>query len=73
MPVQLSFNGWDAGALGFYELQARCDAVLMGRTTFGAGRRLTPDLRTDTALTLIDARTWPGGVAELPYGVDRAR
>jgi dihydrofolate reductase len=34
LPVQLAFDGWDAGALGFYELQARCDAVLMGRTTF---------------------------------------
>src|SRR5580698_10603390 len=33
-PVQLAFDGWDAGALGFYELQARCSAVLMGRTTF---------------------------------------
>ena len=33
-PVQLSFDGWDPKALGFYELQARCDAVLMGRTTF---------------------------------------
>jgi dihydrofolate reductase len=33
-PVQLAFDGWDAGALGFYELQARCDSVLMGRTTF---------------------------------------
>jgi dihydrofolate reductase len=33
-PVQLAFPGWDAGALGFYELQAQCDAVLMGRTTF---------------------------------------
>lgn len=33
-PVQSAFSGWDAGALGFYELQARCDAVLMGRTTF---------------------------------------
>ena len=33
-PVQLAFDGWDAGALGFYELQARCAAVLMGRTTF---------------------------------------
>jgi dihydrofolate reductase len=32
-PVQLAFDAWDAGALGFYELQARCDAVLMGRTT----------------------------------------
>ncbi len=154
-PVQLAFHGWDAGALGFYELQARCDAVLMGRTTFepaltapfwpwgdvpvyvlgsrrrdgtpdgviieedpslllerlrasntggdvdlvggpktietfralgaldeirllalpiftGAGRRLTPDLGTDTALTLADTRTWPGGVAELTYSVDPA-
>ena len=34
LPVQLAFDGWDAGALGFYEIQARCDAVLMGRTTF---------------------------------------
>ncbi|HZR13679.1 MAG TPA: dihydrofolate reductase family protein [Acidimicrobiia bacterium] len=34
LPVQLAFPGWDAGALGFYELQASCDAVLMGRTTF---------------------------------------
>jgi len=34
LPVQLAFPGWDAGALGFYQVQARCDAVLMGRTTF---------------------------------------
>jgi dihydrofolate reductase len=34
LPVQLAFDGWDAGALGFYKLQGRCDAVLMGRTTF---------------------------------------
>jgi dihydrofolate reductase len=34
MPVQLAFEKWDAGALGFYELQNRCAAVLMGRTTF---------------------------------------
>jgi dihydrofolate reductase len=33
-PVQLSYSDWDAGQLGFYELQSRCDAVLMGRTTF---------------------------------------
>src|SRR4051812_30376711 len=33
-PVQLAYDKWDAGALGFYELQSRCDAVLMGRTTF---------------------------------------
>ena len=34
LPVQLAFPAWDADALGFYELQERCDAVLMGRTTF---------------------------------------
>jgi dihydrofolate reductase len=34
LPVQLGFAEWDAGTLGFYELQAKCDAVLMGRTTF---------------------------------------
>jgi len=33
-PVQLAFPGWDAGALGFYQVQGQCDAVLMGRTTF---------------------------------------
>ncbi len=160
-PVQLAFSGWDAGALGFYELQARCDAVLMGRTTFepalgapfwpwgdlevyvlgshlpagtpagtpdhvvidtdsdprrllarlraantggdvhlvggpttietfralgaldeirlmvlpiltGAGRRLTPELPTDTTLTLVDVHSWPAGVVELTYGVDAA-
>jgi dihydrofolate reductase len=156
-PVQLAFSGWDAGALGFYELQARCDAVLMGRTTFepalgapfwpwgdlevyvlgshlpagtpddvvidsdsdpsqllarlraaneggdvhlvggpqtietfralgaldeirlmvlpiftGSGRRLTPELPTDTSLTLVDAHPWPAGVVELTYSVDSA-
>src|ERR1700729_3145491 len=34
LPIQLGFPDWDAGRLGFYELQSRCDAVLMGRTTF---------------------------------------
>jgi dihydrofolate reductase len=34
LPIQLAFPAWDAGALGFYEFQERCDAVLMGRTTF---------------------------------------
>jgi dihydrofolate reductase len=34
LPVQLAFDGWDAGALGFYEVQDGCAAVLMGRTTF---------------------------------------
>jgi dihydrofolate reductase len=33
-PIQLAFPDWDPAALGFYEFQSRCDAVLMGRTTF---------------------------------------
>jgi hypothetical protein len=35
----------------------------------GAGRRLTPELNTDVALTLLKSRTWPGSVVELVYGV----
>jgi len=33
-PAQLAYPAWDPVALGFVELQAQCDAVLMGRTTF---------------------------------------
>lgn len=33
-PAQLADPAWDPQAFGFAELQARCDAVLMGRTTF---------------------------------------
>jgi dihydrofolate reductase len=33
-PAQLADPAWDPESFGFAELQARCDAVLMGRTTF---------------------------------------
>jgi dihydrofolate reductase len=33
-PAQLADPAWDPEAFGFVELQASCDAVLMGRTTF---------------------------------------
>jgi dihydrofolate reductase len=33
-PAQLADPDWDPEAYGFVELQAGCDAVLMGRTTF---------------------------------------
>ncbi len=33
-PAQLADPAWDPEAYGFVELQASCDAVLMGRTTF---------------------------------------
>ncbi len=33
MPVQLEDPDWDPEAYGFVELQAACDAVMMGRTT----------------------------------------
>jgi dihydrofolate reductase len=152
LPVQLAFPGWDAGALGFYEMQKQCAAVLMGRTTLepamgaphwpwgelavyvigsrrpagtpdhvvveadpailldrmheevgdgdvhlvggpttietvralgaldqirllvlpiltGSGRRLTPEVPTDTGLELQDVRQWPAGVVELTYAV----
>jgi dihydrofolate reductase len=34
LPAQLADPAWDPEAFGFRELQARCDAVLMGRATF---------------------------------------
>jgi dihydrofolate reductase len=47
-PAQLADPGWDPEAFGFGELQASCDAVLMGRTTFepaiGADAWPWPDL-----------------------------
>jgi dihydrofolate reductase len=47
-PAQLADPGWDPDAFGFGELQASCDAVLMGRTTFepaiGADAWPWPDL-----------------------------
>ena len=33
-PAQIADPAWDPAAFGFIELQARCDAVVMGRTTF---------------------------------------
>src|SRR2546423_8042398 len=47
-PVQLADPGFDPESYGFVEFQARCDAVLMGRTTFepalGVDRWPWPDL-----------------------------
>jgi dihydrofolate reductase len=47
-PAQLADPAWDPELFGFGELQASCDAVLMGRTTFepalGAPRWPWPEL-----------------------------
>jgi dihydrofolate reductase len=47
-PAQLALPAWNPEAYGFAEFQARCDAVLMGRTTFepalGADAWPWPDL-----------------------------
>jgi hypothetical protein len=62
LPVQLAFPGWDAGALGFYELQAGCDAVLMGRTTFepALGSQLPNGTRT-SRLAISPGRRFVNG------------
>jgi dihydrofolate reductase len=48
LPAQLADPAWDPQVFGFGELQASCDTVLMGRTTFepaiGAPRWPWPDL-----------------------------
>src|SRR5438067_1792873 len=38
----------------------------------GSGRRLTPEVATDTGLQLQDVHQWPAGVVELTYAVPRA-
>jgi dihydrofolate reductase len=59
LPVQLAFDAWDAGALGFYEFQSSCDAVLMGRTTFEPA---------------LSAPFWPwGDLAVYVLGSDRPK
>ena len=35
----------------------------------GDGRRLTPEVTSREALSLIDTRTWPNDVVELTYAV----
>jgi dihydrofolate reductase len=42
LPVQLSDPEFDPEAYGFVELQDRCDAVLMGITTFGPALNADP-------------------------------
>lgn len=44
--------------------------VLLLPMLVGDGLRLTPDLRSNIALTFVDARTWPHGVVELTYRID---
>ncbi len=71
-PVQLAFPGWDAGALGFYELQARCDAVLMGRTTFEPAMS-APFWPWDLAVYVLGSRLPPGAPENVVVEADPGR
>jgi dihydrofolate reductase len=73
LPVQLAFTEWDAGALGFYELQARCDAVLMGRTTFEPALSAPFWPWGDLAVYVLGSRVLPGAPAHVVVDADPRR
>ena len=70
LPIQLAFPEWDAGALGFYELQERCDAVLMGRTTFepALGAPFWPG---DLAVYVLSSHRVEGSPDHVVFDADR--
>jgi dihydrofolate reductase len=72
-PVQLDFEGWDAGALGFYELQARCDAVVMGRTTFEPALAAPFWPWGDLAVYVLGSRRPDGTPDHVVFEADPAR
>jgi dihydrofolate reductase len=72
-PAQLADPAWDPEAFGFRDFQARCDAVLMGRTTFepalGADRWPWPDLD----VFVLGSRRPPGTPDHVVVDSDPAR
>ena len=73
LPVQLAFAGWDAGALGFYELQARCAAVVMGRRTFEPALSAPVWPWGDLAVYELGTRVPPGAPGHVVVEGDPAR
>jgi dihydrofolate reductase len=72
-PAQLADPAWDPEAFGFRDFQARCDAVLMGRTTFepalGAEKWPWPDLD----VFVLGSRRPPGTPDHVVVDSDPAR
>ncbi|HYZ78407.1 MAG TPA: dihydrofolate reductase family protein [Gaiellaceae bacterium] len=72
-PAQLADPAWDPEAFGFRDFQARCDAVLMGRTTFepalGADGWPWPDLD----VFVLGSRRPPGSPDHVVVDSDPAR
>ena len=72
-PAQLADPEWNPETFGFVELQASCDAVLMGRTTFepalGADRWPWPDLD----VFVLGSRRPPGTPDHVVVDGDPAR
>jgi dihydrofolate reductase len=73
LPVQLAFPAWDAGALGFYELQERCDAVLVGRTTFEPALRAPYWPWGDLAVYVLGSQRPAGSPDHVMVDSDPAR
>ena len=60
LPVQLSDPEWDPEAYGFVELQANCDAVLMGITTLGPAIDADPWPWSDVDVFVLGSERPPG-------------
>jgi dihydrofolate reductase len=60
LPVQLSDPEFDPEAYGFVELQAKCDAVLMGITTLGPALDADPWPWSDVDVFVLGSERPPG-------------
>jgi dihydrofolate reductase len=60
LPVQLSDSEFDPEAYGFVELQAACDAVLMGITTLGPAIDADPWPWSDVEVFVLGSERPPG-------------
>jgi dihydrofolate reductase len=60
LPVQLSDPEFDPEAYGFAELQAKCDAVLMGITTLGPALDADPWPWSDVDVFVLGSERPPG-------------
>ena len=72
-PAQLADPNWDPETFGFVELQASCDAVLMGRTTFEPALGADEWPWADLDVFVLGSRRPPGTPAHVVVEGDPTR
>jgi dihydrofolate reductase len=73
LPVQLSDPEFDPEAYGFVDLQGRCDAVVMGITTFGLALDADPWPWSDVDVFVLGSERPPGTPEEVVVDGDPER